>query len=126
MIDPEDIKYVLSHEWARLEDNGEVTVGITEHAQDQLGDIVFVELPQLDVMTTGQACMVIESVKSASDIHMPIAGKIIAINDALEDEPELINTSPYDEGWLFKVQPNDVAELATLPSLQDYQTSLDA
>lgn len=126
MIDPKDIKYALSHEWARLEDNGEVTVGITEHAQDQLGDIVFVELPQLDVMTTGQACMVVESVKSASDIHMPIAGKIIAINDALEDEPELINTSPYDEGWLFKVQPNDVSELATLPSLQDYQTSLDA
>lgn len=126
MSNPEQLKYASSHEWVRTEENGTLTVGITDHAQDQLGDIVFAELPVLEKRIAGkEACMLIESVKAASDIYMPVSGKIIAINPALEDEPELINQDAYGAGWLFKVAPDNLAELDALLSLSQYDASLD-
>lgn len=104
---PEDIKYAKSHEWARIEADGTVTVGITDHAQQALGDLVYVELPELNQeVEVGAECAVVESVKAASDIFSPVNGKVVKINTALVDEPELVNKSPYLDGWLFKIQPN--------------------
>lgn len=120
------LKYAKSHEWVKQEEDGTLTIGITDHAQDQLGDIVYVELPAVN--TTKQAqetCMLIESVKAASDIYMPVSGTIVATNTRLEDEPELVNDSPYEEGWLFKIQPDNQAELDGLLTLADYEAELD-
>jgi glycine cleavage system H protein len=99
---PGDLKFLSSHEWARIEDDGTVTVGISDHAQDLLGDIVFVELPEVGktVAAEGEAAIV-ESVKAASDVYSPLSGEIIAVNDSLEASPEIINDSPYDDGWFF-------------------------
>lgn len=101
-----ELKYLASHEWARLEDDGEtVTIGITDHAQASLGDVVFVELPEVGAtVTAGQEAGVVESVKAASDIYSHVSGEVIAINEALEDAPETVNASPYDDGWFFKVK----------------------
>lgn len=122
----EQLKYAKSHEWVKQEDDGTLTVGITDHAQDQLGDIVYVELPAVDTTLQAQeTCMLIESVKAASDIYMPVSGTVTAINSRLEDEPELVNDSPYDDGWLFKIQPENPAELAALLTLADYEAELD-
>ena len=118
---PSELKYASSHEWARLEEDGTVTIGITDHAQDALGDVVFVELP--DVGTTlaaAEEAGVVESVKAASDIYAPIAGAVIAINDKLEDEPETVNSDPYNDGWFYKLQPSDSSELDALMSAEDY------
>jgi glycine cleavage system H protein len=102
---PENLKYSTSHEWVRLEEDGTVTVGITDHAQSLLGDLVFIELPEIGhTVAIEEECAVVESVKAASDVYSPVAGEIIAINAALEDEPELVNTSPYGDGWLFKIK----------------------
>jgi glycine cleavage system H protein len=126
MTNPEQLKYAASHEWVRIETSGELTVGISDHAQDLLGDVVFAEFPELDQdIEANQACMLLESVKAASDIYMPVSGKVIAINKALEDEPELINQDPYGEGWLFKIAPDNKVDVDALMSLSEYEASLD-
>lgn len=126
MTNPEQLKYAKSHEWVRVEDNGELTIGITDHAQDQLGDVVFADLPAVGQnLAAEQACMLLESVKAASDIYMPVSGKIIAVNTALEDAPENINEAPYGDGWLFKIVPDDLADIEGLLSLSEYDASLD-
>ena len=118
---PIELKYAKTHEWARLEDDGTVTVGITDHAQTALGDVVYVELPELDVvLDAGEEAGVVESVKAASDIYAPIGGTIIAVNAVLEDAPETVNQDPYGEGWFFKIQPNDVGELDELLDAEGY------
>src|SRR5690554_502953 len=120
---PSDLKYLSSHEWARLEDDGEtVTVGITDHAQEMLGDVVFVELPEVGAeLAAGDEAGVVESVKAASDIYCPVGGEVIEVNEALEENPELVNTDPYNDGWFFKVRINDKAELQTLLDAEDYE-----
>lgn len=120
---PSDLKYLSSHEWARLEDDGEtVTVGITDHAQEMLGDVVFVELPEVGAeLAAGDEAGVVESVKAASDIYCPVGGEVIEVNEALEETPELVNTDPYNDGWFFKVRINDKAELQTLLDAEDYE-----
>jgi glycine cleavage system H protein len=123
---PSELKYASSHEWARLEEDGTVTVGITDHAQDALGDVVFVELPEMGViLAAGDDAGVVESVKAASDIYAPVGGEIIAVNEQLEDEPETVNTDPYNDGWFFKLQPSDTSELEALLSAEDYQQHCD-
>ncbi len=118
---PADLKYVASHEWVRLEADGSLTIGITDHAQAALGDLVFVETPQAGrTLKAGESCAVVESVKAASDVYAPVAGTVIAANPALTDAPELLNSDPYGEAWLWKLQPADAAELDTLLSADGY------
>lgn len=118
---PAELKYASSHEWARLEEDGTVTVGITDHAQEALGDVVFVEVPDVGAsIAAGDEAGVVESVKAASDIYAPIGGEVIAINEQLEDEPETVNSDPYNDGWFFKLQPQDTTELEKLLSAEDY------
>ena len=118
---PSELKYASSHEWARLEEDGTVTIGITDHAQEALGDVVFVELPEVgDRLAAGDEAGGVESVKAASDIYAPVSGEVIAINDALEDEPETVNGDPYNDGWFYRIQPDDTAELDNLLSAEDY------
>ncbi len=103
---PAALKYTKTHEWARLEENGSVTVGITDHAQAQLGDMVFVELPVVGrALQAAEECAVVESVKAASDVYSPVAGEVVEVNEALADQPELINQDPYGEGWIFRLKP---------------------
>lgn len=112
---PQELKYLKSHEWVRDEGDGVVTIGITEHAQELLGDMVFIELPeQGSVLKAGDECAVVESVKAASDVYAPLSGEVVEVNAALEDSPETVNQSPYAEGWLFKLKLADVGALATL------------
>lgn len=119
---PADLMYTESHEWVRLNDDGTVTIGITEHAQEQLGDLVFVESPEVDAeVAAGDAIAVVESVKAASDIYAPIAGKILDANGDLADNPELVNTSPYEDGWLFTMQPEDATDVENLLSSDAYE-----
>jgi len=126
MSDPSSLKYAETHEWVRPEDDGELTVGITEHAQDLLGDLVFAELPEVGQrFAAKEECMLLESVKAASDIYMPVSGEISAVNMALVDEPELINQQPFADGWLFKIQPDNVADIDALLSAEAYEQSLD-
>jgi glycine cleavage system H protein len=107
-----EMKYLSSHEWARVEEDGTVTIGISDHAQAALGDVVYVETPEVGSnVVLGEEAGVVESVKAASDIYAPVSGEVIAINEALEDEPEIVNGSPYDDGWFFKVKPSDLSEL---------------
>jgi len=123
---PSELKYAASHEWARLEEDGTLTVGITDHAQDALGDVVFVELPEVgSALAASDEAGVVESVKAASDIYAPVAGEVIAINDVLEDAPETVNSDPYNDGWFFKLQPSDTSELEALLSAEDYQAQLE-
>ena len=123
---PSELKYASSHEWARLEEDGTVTVGISDHAQDALGDVVFVELPEVgNSLAAGEEAGVVESVKAASDIYAPVGGEVIAVNDQLEDEPETVNSDPYNDGWIFKLQPADTSELDALLSAEDYQSKCD-
>jgi len=118
---PNELRYVATHEWARLEEDGTVTIGITDHAQDALGDVVYVELPELDVdlLAAGEAG-VVESVKAASDIYAPIDGNVIAVNTDLEEQPELVNSDPFGAGWFFKLSPLDAPQLDELLSAADY------
>ncbi len=112
---PTNLKYLESHEWARAEADGTVTVGISDHAQNALGDLVFVEVPEVGrTLAKGTAAAVVESVKAASDVYSPVSGEVIAANEALSGSPELVNTDPYGEGWLFKLKPSNTAELAQL------------
>ncbi|RLV58861.1 glycine cleavage system protein GcvH [Parashewanella curva] len=123
---PTELKYAKSHEWARKESDGTFTVGITEHAQELLGDMVFVELPEVgDTVSAGEDCAVAESVKAASDIYSPISGEIVAINEELEDSPELVNSGAFTEGWLFRVKASDEAELDNLLDADGYQAVID-
>ncbi|MBK9185785.1 MAG: glycine cleavage system protein GcvH [Moraxellaceae bacterium] len=117
---PIELKYATSHEWVRLE--GDIAiVGITDHAQEALGDLVFVELPDLgDTVNAGDEAGVVESVKAASDIYAPVSGEVVEVNPALEDTPELINSDPYGEGWMYKIRVSDMAELDDLLSADEY------
>lgn len=118
---PADLKYVASHEWIRDEGNGIVTVGITDFAQESLGDVVFIELPEVgSEVNKDEAIAVVESVKAASDIYAPVSGEIIEINEALTDEPEKANSEPYDGAWFFKVKLSEASELEDLLSADDY------
>ncbi len=121
---PDNFKYVESHEWIEILDNGNVRIGITEHAQSALGDIVFVELPEEDSYAIGDECGVVESVKTASDIYAPLTGTVVAVNDALEDAPELINENPYDDGWIFEMELDNEAELNDLMTAEEYRNSI--
>lgn len=119
---PSELRYVSTHEWARLEEDGTVTVGITDHAQEALGDVVFVELPEVGAqLAASDEAGVVESVKAASDIYAPVTGEVIAINSRLEDEPEQVNADPYNDGWFYRLQPSDISELDALLSAEDYQ-----
>ena len=110
-----ELRYARSHEWARVEDDGTVTVGISDHAQEALGDVVFVELPDVGAdLGAGDDAGVVESVKAASDIYAPVSGKVIAVNSELEDTPETVNSDPYHDGWFFRLQPQDAAEVESL------------
>lgn len=123
---PANLKYASSHEWLRADGDGVYTVGITEHAQELLGDMVFVELPEVgDAVTQGDDCAVAESVKAASDIYAPVSGEVVAINEALSDSPELVNSSPYEDGWMFKIKIADEAELSALLDAAGYQAIVD-
>lgn len=120
MKTPNDLKYAETHEWARVEEDV-VTVGITDHAQHELTDIVFVELPHVgDSVTQGKGCAVVESVKAASDIYAPVSGEVIEINTGLEGNAALVNDDPYGRGWFFKLKMSNPAELAKLKSAADY------
>lgn len=124
---PSDLKYASSHEWARLEEDGTVTVGITDHAQEALGDVVFVELPEMDVvLTAGSEAGVVESVKAASDIYAPISGTVVAVNAALEDSPEKVNEDAYGDGWFFRLRPADAGELDELLDAEGYTAVAEA
>lgn len=124
---PGDLRIAASHEWVRINDDSTVTIGITEHAQEQLGDIVFVETPEIDMQCQPeQPIAVVESVKAASDLYAPIAGQIIDTNGALGDSPELINDSPYEDGWIFKIQPDDVSDIENLMNTEDYAHMIEA
>ena len=124
---PEKLKYLSSHEWVKLEDDGIVTVGISDHAQDLLGDIVFVELPEVgQELGAEEEAAVVESVKAASDIFSPIGGKVTEINEKLLDEPDLVNGSPYEDGWFFKMQPDDLESLKSLLSSEEYTNSQES
>ncbi|MEE4716184.1 glycine cleavage system protein GcvH [Pseudomonas alliivorans] len=122
---PAELRFAESHEWARLEADGTVTVGISDHAQDALGDVVFVELPEIGkTFAAGDAASVVESVKAASDIYAPVAGKVIAVNEGLKDAPEGLNSEPYG-AWIFKLEPVDAAgDLAKLLDAAGYKSAI--
>ena len=123
---PKELRYTATHEWVRPEGDGVFTVGITEHAQELLGDMVFVELPDVgDEVSTGDDIVVAESVKAASDVYAPLTGKVVAINEDLESSPELVNSDPYGDGWLFQIKISDDAELNDLLDAEAYAESLD-
>ena len=119
---PAELKYANSHEWARLESDGTIVVGITDHAQDALGDIVFIELPEIGAeVAAGAEVAVVESVKAASDIYSPITGEVVEVNSGLEDQPELVNGSPYEDGWLFTVRVDSEDEFSELLDAEGYK-----
>ncbi|MBW8054544.1 MAG: glycine cleavage system protein GcvH [Nitrospira sp.] len=119
---PENLKYAKTHEWARLEDDGTITVGISDHAQELLGDLVFMELPEAGTsVSAGKECAVVESVKAASDVYAPVSGEITETNAALADSPEIVNSDPYGEGWLFRIKPSDAGELDLMLDAKAYE-----
>ncbi|GAA0342902.1 MULTISPECIES: glycine cleavage system protein GcvH [Bowmanella] len=123
---PAELRYAASHEWVRPEGNGVYTVGISEHAQELLGDMVFVELPEVGSnVSAGDDVAVAESVKAASDVYAPISGEILAVNEELEDSPELVNSDPYGDGWMFRIKADDESELAELLDAEGYENSID-
>jgi len=123
---PSHLQYTESHEWVSSEVDGSARIGISDHAQQELGDLVYVELPAVgDELGQGDPCAVVESVKAASDIYAPVSGKVIAINEELDADPAVINTEPYDGGWLFQLELSDKDELDGLKSAEDYASSLE-
>lgn len=123
---PNDLKYTKSHEWIQTNEDGTITVGITDHAQELLGDLVYVEVPEVElVVAAEQACVVVESVKAASDVYAPVAGSVTAVNEALEDAPELVNSDPYGEGWIYKLKVDDIADLDGLLDAESYLAESD-
>lgn len=124
---PPELKYTKTHEWVRQEADGNLIVGITDHAQEQLGDLVYVELPEVGAILNSEVeCMTIESVKAASDIYAPLGGEVIEVNTALTEQPELINQEPYGDGWLFRLRPDSTKAVDQLLSAQDYTDLLNA
>jgi glycine cleavage system H protein len=124
---PEQLRYTSDHEWLRTEGDSSVVVGITSHAQRQLGELVYVELPEVGhAVSAGDGCAVVESVKAASDVYAPVTGQITAVNSALNDEPGKVNTSPYGDGWLFRMKLADPAELTALLDAAGYEKLLAA
>jgi glycine cleavage system H protein len=118
---PSDLKYTKSHEWVRVDENGIATVGITDHAQELLGDLVFVELPEVGAsLGSGAECAVVESVKAASDVYSPLSGEVIEVNEGLADSPETINQDAYEEGWIFRIKLTDESELDALMDADSY------
>lgn len=118
---PNELRYTKSHEWVRTEEDGSITVGITDHAQELLGDMVFIELPETEAnYTAGDECAVVESVKAASDVYCPITGEVTAVNEALADSPETVNQDAFDTGWLFKMHPKDAGEIEELMDAETY------
>ena len=123
---PGDLKFLSSHEWVRVELDGSVTIGISDHAQDLLGDIVFVELPEIGQSIDAETdAAIVESVKAASDVYSPISGEVTEVNPILEDQPEIINSSPYEDGWFYKMIPSDLGEIENLLSPEDYSEACE-
>lgn len=123
---PGELMYTREHEWLRREEDGSVTIGITDHAQEALGDLVYVELPEVGQdLDSGGDMAVVESVKAASDVYAPISGAVVAVNEELGDDPEKINTDPYGDGWIVRMQPSEEIDESTLLAPNDYQTLLD-
>ena len=125
---PSDLKFLASHEWIRLGDDNIVVVGISDHAQEQLGDVVFVELPSIgDEVLSGDEAAVVESVKAASEVYSPFTGEVVGVNEALEDNPELVNSSPYDDGWFFKLKVSDenLENISSFMNVENYLSRLD-
>jgi len=123
---PGELRYTRDHEWVRQEPDGSIVIGITEHAQSALGELVYVELPPVgQAFRAGEAMAVVESTKAASDVYAPVAGKVLAVNDALTGTPELANQDPYRDGWLTRLQPEDAAATDALLSAEDYRACLD-
>lgn len=124
---PSELKYTREHEWVRADDDSTITVGITDHAQAELGDLVFVEAPEVGAgFEAGDAAAVVESVKAASDIYSPLTGEVIEANEALGDSPELINSDPYGDGWIFRLRPESLDALDQLMGADDYQTFIES
>lgn len=124
---PADLKYVASHEWIKTLPDGTLLIGITDHAQAALGDLVFVEVPQVGrKLAANEACAVVESVKAASDVYAPVAGEVVEVNEALASAPELLNSDPYGEGWMWKLKPNDIGSLADLLDAAGYAKSIES
>jgi glycine cleavage system H protein len=124
---PADLKYAKTHEWARLNDDGSVTVGISDTAQEQLGDMVYVEVPDVgNIVTAAQPCAVVESVKAASDVYAPVAGEIVEVNSNLIESPETVNQDAYGEGWMFRLRPSDPGELEELMDADAYESFLES
>jgi glycine cleavage system H protein len=124
---PADLRYLKSHEWARLEPDGTITVGISDHAQQALGDLVFAEVPEPGRhVTAGEACAVVESVKAASDVYSPVTGEVVASNADLGGRPELINEDPYGAGWLMRIRPDDKTQFGAMLDAGDYEAALAA
>ena len=125
--DPDKLYYAATHEWARLEADGSVTVGITEHAQQALGDVMYVELPLVGAVVSAAGFTgIVESVKAASDIYAPVAGTVLAVNEALADTPEQINEDPYGEGWFYRLQPEELSQLNALLNAGGYASAVAA
>ena len=123
---PEDLRYTESHEWVAQQEDGTLRVGITDYAQQQLGDLVYVELPEVgQSFVSGAECAVVESVKSASDLYMPVSGEIVSVNEELADSPELINQDPYGQGWIYEIQPTEPAELDSLLDADGYREIIE-
>ena len=126
---PSDLKFLASHEWIRLIDDNVVVVGISDHAQDQLGDVVFVELPGVgDSVVSGDEAAVVESVKAASEVYSPFTGEVVEVNEALEGNPELVNSSPYEDGWFFKLKVSDenLENISSFMNVENYLSRLDS
>jgi glycine cleavage system H protein len=122
---PDDLRYTKSHEWVRTLADGNVEIGITDHAQELMGDMVYIELPESGAkLEGGKECSVVESVKAASDVYAPLAGTVVAVNDALADAPDTVNRDPYGEGWLFRLTPDDAAAIDTLLDAAAYEKVL--
>ena len=123
---PADLKYVKSHEWIKKLADGTVVIGITDHAQHALGDLVFVEVPKVGrKLTANESCAVVESVKAASDVYAPVAGEVIDANGALANTPEILNSDPYEAGWMWKMKPNNIADVDALLDAAGYQKLID-
>ena len=123
---PPDLKYTESHEWLRREADGSYTIGITQHAQDELGELVYVELPEVGrKLAREEACCVVESTKAASDVYTPLAGEVVAVNDTLRDSPQTVNQKPFSDGWLFRLKPDNPDDLQGLISAGDYARAIE-
>lgn len=124
MNHPSDLKYAVTHEWVKIEGDLVIT-GISDHAQDALGDLVYVEAPEIGRhLTAGEQAGVVESVKTASDIHAPVSGKVVEVNTALEDDPDFVNDAPYSKGWIYKIKPDNISDVEKLLSNTDYEAGL--